>query len=133
MILTHCGKNINVERGASFSSKVSLGDNSGIGINASLSGTVTIGKDVMMGPYCTIYSRNHAFSRIDIPMNKQGFQEEKPVCIMDDVWIGGHVIILPGVQIGRGAVVGAGSVVTRNVPDFAIVGGNPARVIRYRK
>ena len=132
LILKSCGKNVNIEKSAIFSSHVSLGDNSGIGIRASLTGSVQIGNDVMMGPDCTIYSRNHAFDRLDIPMNKQGYLPEKTVVIGDDVWIGGHVIILPGVHIGTGAIVGAGAVVTKDVPDYAIVGGNPAKVIKYR-
>lgn len=74
---------------------------------------------------------NNAFSRTDVPMNQQGFQEEQPV-IIDDVWIGGHVIILPGVHIHRGAIIGAGAVVTKDVPEWAIVGGNPARIIGIR-
>lgn len=65
-------------------------------------------------------------------MNKQGFSEEKPVFIGNDVWIGGHVIILPGVNVGNGSIIGAGSVVTRDVPDYAIVGGNPAQIIKFR-
>jgi maltose O-acetyltransferase len=65
-------------------------------------------------------------------MCEQGFYEEKPV-VIDDVWIGGHVIILPGVHIGKGAIVGAGAVVTKDVPEYAIVGGSPAKVIKYRK
>lgn len=132
LILRECGKNVNIERGAVFSSHVSLGDNSGIGINASLTGSVIIGKDVMMGPFCTMYSRNHAFDRCDVPMREQGYRPEKTIIIGDDVWIGGHVIILPGVNIGNGAVVGAGAVVTRDVPEYAVVGGNPAKVIRFR-
>ena len=132
LILSRCGKNVNIERGAVFSSKVTLGNNSGIGICANISGETHIGDNVMMGPHCTIYIRNHAFDRLDIPMCEQGFQSEKPIVIGNDVWIGGHVIILPGVQIGNGAIVGAGAVVTKNVPDYAIVGGNPARIIRYR-
>lgn len=132
LILHYCGHNVNIERKASFSSKMSIGDNSGIGAYASMSGTVLIGKNVMMGPYCTIYSKNHAFSRTDIPMNQQGFQEEQPVIIDDDVWIGGHVIILPGVHIHHGAIIGAGAVVTKDVPEWAIVGGNPAKIIRLR-
>lgn len=131
-ILKESGKNVNIERGAVFSSHVSLGDNSGIGINASLTGSVTIGKDVMMGPWCTVYSRNHEFGRTDIPMREQGYRPEQPVVIGDDVWIGGHVIILPGVHIGKGAVIGAGAVVTKNVPEYAVAAGNPARVIRLR-
>lgn len=132
LVLEKCGKNVNIERKAIFSSHVSLGDNSGIGINASLTGSVVIGNNVMMGADCTMYSRNHAFDRLDIPMCEQGYNPEKTIVIGDDVWIGGHVIILPGVHIGKGAIVGAGAVVTKDVPEYAIVGGNPAKVIRYR-
>ena len=132
LILSECGKNVNIERGAVFSSHVSLGDNSGIGVHASLTGSVIIGKNVMMGPSCTMYSRNHAFSRLDIPMCEQGYQPEETIVIEDDVWIGGHVIVLPGVRIGKGAIIGAGAVVTKDVPEYAIVAGNPARIIRFR-
>lgn len=132
LILKKCGKNVNIEKGASFSSRITLGDNSGIGIRASLSGETHIGRNVMMGPDCIIYTRNHEFSRTDIPMCEQGFQEERPVYISDDVWIGGRVTILPGVKIGTGAIIGAGSVVTKDVPDYAIVAGNPATVKRFR-
>ena len=66
-------------------------------------------------------------------MCQQGYYEEKPIVIGDDVWIGGHVIVLPGVHIGTGAIVGAGAVVTKDVPDYAVVGGNPARIIKSRK
>lgn len=132
-ILQKCGKNVNVERGASFASSVTLGNHSGIGVNAVLTGPVAIGDNVMMGPDCTFYCRNHAFDRLDIPMCWQGYYEEKPIVIGDDVWIGGHVIVLPGVHIGTGAIVGAGAVVTKDVPDYAVVGGNPARIIKSRK
>ena len=87
----------------------------------------------MMGPECYIYTRNHAFSRTDVPMREQGMQDFKPVTIGNDVWIGARVTILPGVKIGNGCIIGAGSVVTKNLPDFAIGGGNPARVLKYRK
>ena len=132
LILTKCGKNVNIERNASFSSKIKLGDNSGIGINASLSGDVEIGDNVMMGPYCTFYSRNHEFKNVDIPMNQQGYREEKKILIGNDVWIGGHVIFLPGVKVGNGVIIGAGAVVTKDIPDYAIVGGNPAKIIKFR-
>jgi len=131
LILRRCGKHVNIEKGANFSSSDELGDYSGLGICAQVGG-VTIGKYVMMGPHCTIYTRNHAFDRLDIPMCEQGFQEYKRVTIGDDVWIGGHVIILPGITIGKGAIIGAGSVVTRDVPDYAVVGGNPAKTIKFR-
>ena len=110
-----------------------LGDNSGIGIRAQINGKVIIGNNVMMGPDVCIYVRNHAFDRTDIPMNLQGFTPEKPVVIEDDVWIGARVIILPGVHIGTGAVIGVGAVITKNVPDYAVVGGNPARILKMRK
>lgn len=133
LILAKCGNNVNIEKGSSFSSSVELGDNSGIGIRARINGKVVIGKDVMMGPDVCIYTKNHAFDRTDIPMNLQGVASEKQVTIDDDVWIGARVIILPGVHIGTGAVIGAGAVVTKDVPDYAVVGGNPARILKMRK
>ena len=133
LILTKCGRHVNIEKDAGFSSLVELGDYSGIGIRAQLNGKVVIGDNVMMGPDVCIYTKNHAFARTDIPMNKQGVDVERPVVIENDVWIGARVIILPGVHIGTGAVVGAGSVVTKDVPCYAVVGGNPARILKMRK
>lgn len=133
MMLDNCGKNINIEKNATFSTRVSLGDYSGIGVNARIGGKCTIGKYVMMGPGCTIYARNHNFSDISKPMMEQGYAEEKEVTIGDDVWIGGNVTILPGVKIGSHSIIGACSVVTRDVPEYAIVAGNPAQVKKYRK
>ena len=121
-----------LKRGANFSTKLSLGDNSGVGKRASLQGTVTIGNDVMMGPDCIIYTVNHCFDSIDVPMIKQGFYPEEPVEIGDDVWIGGRVTILPGVKIGNHVIIAAGAVVTKDVPDYAIVGGVPAKILKFR-
>ena len=132
LILKKCGKRVNIEKGAVFSSKISLGDYSGIGKRASLQGTIIIGDHVMMGPECIIYTRNHRFDDLSVPMREQGFQAEKPVIIGDDVWIGGRVTILPGVRIGNHSIIGAGAVVANDVPDYAIVGGVPAKVIKYR-
>jgi len=133
LMLNYCGKRVNIEHKAYFSQKVSLGDYSGIGVNAKIYGTCVIGKYVMMGEDCTIITRNHAFSRIDVPMMEQGFEKERPVYIGDDVWIGDRVTILPGVHIGKGAIIGAGAVVTSDVEDYAIAVGVPARKIRSRK
>ena len=66
-------------------------------------------------------------------MNKQGSQKEKPIYIGNDVWIGCNVILLPGVKIGNGVILGAGSVVRKNIPDYAIVYGNPAEIIDFRR
>lgn len=91
-----------------------------------------VGKDVMMGPYVIIVGDNHESSRTDIPMRSQGIKKYPPVRIDDDVWVGARAIILPGLKIGRGAIIGAGAVVTKDVPPYAVCAGNPARVIKYR-
>ncbi len=130
--IVSCGKNVNIEHNATFSSRTSIGDNSGIGVNCVCGGELIIGRDVMMGPNVTIFSRNHEFSNTDIPMWKQGFKEAKPCCIGDDVWIGKGVMIMPGINIGSHSIIGAGAVVTKDVPEWAIVAGNPAVVKKYR-
>lgn len=132
LILHHCGTDVNIERGAQFSSEISLGDHSGIGVNALISSHVTIGNDVMMGPDCIILTANHSMERNGIPMRLQGHESFRPVVIGNDVWIGARVIILPGVKIGDGAVIGAGSVVTKDVEPYSVVAGNPAKRIRMR-
>ena len=128
----YCGNNVNLEPHIRFDLALQIDDYSGIGEYSELYGDINIGKYVMMGTGVKIYSRNHQFSNTDIPMCKQGFQPVKPVIIEDDVWIGGSVIILPGVHVSKGAILGAGAVVTKDVPEYAIVGGNPAKVIKYR-
>ncbi len=128
-----CGKAVNIEHGAIFSSRCEIGNYSGIGINAKLGGKVIIGDYVMMGPNCTIYTQNHSFERTDIPMCMQGVSDEKVVIIEDDVWIGGNATILPGVTIGKGSIIGACSVVAKSIPEYSIVVGNPARIIKNRK
>lgn len=133
LMLAHCGKKVNIEHNALFSPKVSLGDYSGIGVNAKIYGACVIGTHVMMGEDCTIITRNHKFDRTDIPMMEQGFEEEKPVHIGNDVWIGDRVTIMPGVHIGDGCVIGAGAVVTRDIPPYSIAAGVPAKVLRSRK
>jgi|GEM_PF-101594 len=129
-----CGTNVNVEKGASFhsGSNVRIGKNSGIGINAEIGGAVEIGDNVMMGPNCVIITRNHKIDRTDIPMCEQHFSESRPVLIGDDVWIGQNVIILPGVKIGKGSIIGAGTVVPKNIPEYSVAVGNPAKVVKSR-
>lgn len=129
----YVGENVNIQKNAQLGAHISIGDNSGIGANCVLADYVSIGKNVMMGPNCYFVTSNHAFSNVKIPMMQQGFSERKPIYIEDDVWIGYGCIFLPGVRVGKGAIVGAGAVVTKDVTPFSIVGGNPAKVIRYRK
>lgn len=133
LMLEQCGKKVNIERGAEFSTKMTLGDFSGIGIDARIKGACDIGKYVMMGPNCTIYTWNHETSDTSRPMMGQGFTKEEKVIIGDDVWIGGNVTILPGVKVGSHSIIGACSVVTKDVPEYAVVAGNPATVKKYRK
>lgn len=75
----------------------------------------------------------HEFANIDIPMRLQGRKQEQPIYIADDVWIGARAIIMPGVRVGHGAIIGAGAVVTKDVPEYAVVGGVPAVIIKYRE
>lgn len=133
LIIARCGRNINIRKGARFDSDIELGDNSGIGENSYIYGKTIIGKNVMMGQECIINPRNHIIDNATIPMNQQGLAASKTVVIEDDVWIGCRVIVLPGVIVGSGSVLAAGAVVTKDVPPYAIVGGVPAKVIRYRK
>lgn len=130
--LENCGKHVNFEHGARFDSELTIGDESGVGINCSVGGRVTIGDHVMMGPECVLLASNHRFDRLDIPMCHQGFDEPQPIRIGNDVWIGTRVIIMPGVTIGDHSIIGAGAVVTKDVPPYAIVGGVPARVLKMR-
>lgn len=128
------GKNINVERGAHFGSgsQIEIGDNSGIGENCQVPDNIKIGKDVMMGPEVIIIKQNHNYEDLSIPMRLQGAKDSAPVIIGNDAWIGTRAVILPGINIGNGAIVGAGAVVTKNIPPYAICGGNPARILKFR-
>lgn len=134
-LFKHAGRNINIEKGAYFGdgSQIEIGDNSGIGINCQVCGPVKIGDNIMMGPEVIILTVSHKYDRLDIPMLEQGHKEPEPVTIGDDVWIGTRAIILPGISIGKGAIVGAAAVVTKDVPEYAIVCGNPAKIIKSRK
>lgn len=133
-LFDYSGKNINVERGADFGlgKGISTGHNSGLGLNCNVRGPLEIGCDVMMGPNVRIITHSHNYDRTDIPMREQGGKVLK-VNIGNDVWIGANVIILPDVSIGNSVIIEAGAVVAKDVPDFAIVGGVPANIIKLRK
>lgn len=131
-VVAKMGKNVNIERRAVFGPAVEIGDNSGIGINCEVYGPVKIGNNVMMGPEVVIYTSGHKHDRVDIPMVEQGNEDVRPVTIGNDVWIGRRAIIMPGVVIGDGCIIGAGAVVTKDVPDYSIVGGVPAKVVKKR-
>jgi maltose O-acetyltransferase len=134
-LLASAGRDVNIEHGAFFGrgDRIHVGDRSGIGVNCRLHGPVRIGADVMMGPDVLVYALAHEFGDLDRPMIDQGYREPREVVVEDDVWIGARVIVLPGVRVGRGSVIGAGAVVTKDVPPYSVVGGNPARVVRSRR
>jgi maltose O-acetyltransferase len=129
-----CGRNVNIERGAYIgeAGTISIGDNSGIGIRASVGRCTTIGRNVMMGPEVLVLTTNHRTDLIDVPMNQQGHETTAAVIVEDNVWIGARAIILPGVRIGAGSIIGAGAVVPKSVPAGVIAVGNPARIVRQR-
>ena len=91
-----------------------------------------MGDNVMVGPNVVIDTSRHNHDRLDLPMKEQGLSYE-PITVGDDVWIGSNAVITCGVTIGRGSIVGAGAVVTRDVEEFSIVGGVPAKPIHERK
>ena len=134
-IFKQCGKNVHIERKANFGSgrNICIGDNSGIGVNATIPSDTIIGKNVMMGPNCYILAQNHKFDRVDIPMIQQGLDSQRQTVIGDDVWIGRDVLMTPGRKIADGTIIAGGCVLTKDFEPYSIVGGNPGKLIRLRK
>lgn len=129
-----CGKRIIVNTGAVFGTGhlLEIGDDSAINRDCWIANDTVIGDDVMMGPKVTILSSSHEFSDTSKPMREQGAPPRRAVVIGSDVWIGTQTIILPGVHIGDHSIIGAGSVVTKDVGPWSVVAGNPARFVRSR-
>ena len=92
---------------------------------------ISLGKNVLIGPYAVLNSGNHRYKNPAVAIKDQG-HDLAPIHVGEDAWLGAHSVILPGVTVGRGAVVAAGAVVTRDVDARAVVGGVPARVIGGR-
>ena len=134
-IFKKCGKCINVERGAIFGSgtEIEIGDYSGIGINANIPSNTIIGNYVMMGPNCIIFPHNHEFKDVETPMMFQGNTTKALTVIGDDVWIGQNVMMTPGRHIAKGSIIAAGCVLSKNFPDYSVIGGNPSVLLKERK
>lgn len=113
---------------------LTIGDGSSIGAHSALSAvsSVRIGRRVLTARNIYISDHSHEFADLDVPVRDQGLNRIAPVLIDDGAWLGDSVVVLPGVRIGRGAVIGAHSVVASDVPDGGIAVGAPARVIRIR-
>jgi acetyltransferase-like isoleucine patch superfamily enzyme len=110
---------------------ITIGDGCLIGRGSSISGhlRIEIGNDVYFGPNVFVTDQNHAFDQLDVPIGWTA-QPEQPVRIGAGSWLGTNVTVLPGVTIGRHVAVGAGSVVTGDLPDYSVAAGVPARVLR---
>ena len=115
---------------------ITIGNNTYIGENNNLraaDGIIDIGNGCLISQGITIVTSNHDIKK-SIPISQQGWVSKKGrITIFDDVWIGANAVILPDVTIGKGAVVAAGSVVTKDIPEYSIVAGVPAKIIKYRE
>lgn len=140
-MLKKCGKNCLIGRGSDLTyHNISLGDKVSIGRNAMFMCTraeIKIGNNVMFGPHVFMITGGHRMDLIGRFMVSVNNDEKLPendrdIIIEGDNWIGANAIILKGVTIGRGSVVAAGSIVTKDIPRYAIVGGNPAKIIKMR-
>lgn len=115
--------------------RITIGNNVWISKNVAFyahSG-IKIGNDVIIAKDVSLISGDHNFTNDRKKINQQGMKDaRKPVIIGDDVWIGEKAVILKAVNVGEGSVIGAGAVVTKNVPPFSVVAGNPAKIIKQR-
>jgi len=116
---------------------VSIGARTGIGAQTIIQSTnqcpVSIGEDVMIGPRVYLVGGgNYNMDRIDIPIREQGIRQDSGIRLAADVWLGANVTVLGGVEMGKGSVAGAGSVVTKSIPDNTVCVGSPAKAVKVR-
>lgn len=127
-----CGKDLRVNYPSTFGGEIHFGNNCNFnGISVIGGGKVTFGDNFHSGTECMIITQNHNFDKGGaVPYDDTYILKE--VVIEDNVWFGNRVIVVGDISIGEGAIIAAGAVVSKDVPRLAIVGGNPARVIKYR-
>ncbi|WP_339223845.1 acyltransferase [Paenibacillus sp. FSL H8-0332] len=113
------------------STRLVTGSDCSINSYSILSGDITMGNGVRIASHASLYGFNHGYAVTDVPVFRQPLTV-KGIVIGDDVWIGANAVILDGVRIGSHSIVAAGAIVTRDVPAYSIVGGNPAKLIRSR-
>lgn len=108
---------------------ISIDDNFFANYNCTLldSAPITIGKNVLFGPHVSLFTSTHSIHPED---RAKGWQCSKSITIADNVWLGGHVIVNPGINIGENSIIGSGSVVTKDIPANVIAAGNPCKIIR---
>lgn len=130
-ILGHTGSKFHINQPfrCDYGCNISIGENFFANFNLTIldEAHVTIGDNCFIGPNVSIYTACHP---LDADERNALIEWAEPVTIGDNVWIGGSVTILPGVTVGNNVVIGAGSVVTKDIPDNAVVGGNPARILK---
>ena len=119
----------------SYNPSINIGSNCNFGdyLHITCINKIQIGNYVLTGRWVTITDNSHGtsdYANLQIPPNLRTLSSKGPVIIEDDVWIGDKATILPGVTIGKGSVIAANSVVTKDVPSYCIVGGNPAKIIK---
>jgi len=122
----------NVEIRCNAGNKINIGEGYTINRGSLVMGKVTILNDCLIAPLCIIVGSNHNFSKNDSHIKEQGISS-KGIIIESNVWLGAQVTVLDGVKIGEGAIIGAGSVVTKDIPPNCIAVGNPCKVIKERK
>lgn len=126
-----CGKGLRINGKSYIGKNVFLGDNSNFnGISITQGGKVTIGNNFHSGRECMFISNFHNYEGKKIPYDETYIN--KDIHIKDNVWLGNRVIVLGGVTIGEGAIIQAGAVVVKDIPDYAIAGGNPAKPFKSR-
>lgn len=134
-IFKSCGKIRTIQRKVSFGGGklIEMGNESGIGARTTIPNDTIIGNNVTIARDIFILGRNPEFSLTEIPINDQGKKQSKQTIIEDDVWIGLRSIITPGRNIKKGSIIAMGTVLTKDFPEYSIVGGNPSKLIRSRK
>jgi len=108
---------------------VIIGDRTKIGLSNTIIGPVTIGNDIRLAQNITLSGLNHNYEDVHLPIHEQGVSIA-PIVIEDETWIGANVVVVAGVTIGKHSIVGAGSIVTKNIPPYSVAVGNPARVLK---
>ena len=113
--------------------EVFIGDRTRIGLGNTLIGPVKIGNDVRLAQNVVMSGLNHDYEDVSLPISQQGVNTA-PIVIEDETWIGSNAMVVAGVTVGKHCVIAGGSVVTKNVPAYSVVAGNPARVLKqYNK
>ena len=132
------GSEVSIGKSAFFSAEggsIHIGSrvafNSGVHINASVGGKIRLGNDILVGPNVVMRTANHRFDNSKKPIKQQG-HTIGDIIVENNVWLAANVIVLSGVRIGEGSVIGAGSVVTKDVPPMSVAIGIPAKVVRSR-